>query len=201
MSDQAWDLDFTKQTVSDADIQNAAIPDDWYRVKLIKVEDNQKSGSKELTFRIIHGSLTGRIFREFLNNPQLANTAEAAAFAQKKAMCYSSRLGLVSDDANGKQVRVAFSTAVGKDFVVHLHTRKGEKKDFQSINFDIYPIGHKSIKPEIAHKLGLQAAPVAGTATAGGAAGAAVTPPGPTAAPPADPKGMADMLWGKNPGK
>lgn len=201
MADQAWDLDYTGQTVKDADINAGKLPDGvWYKLKLVDVTDDNDSGAKFLFFQIVQGPLAGAKIKERLNNPRFADKPSSAEFARKKSTCYASRLGLVDDKADGKQVQASFSTAIGREFVGKLSSRKGsEGGEFQGLDFDLFPIGHPKLVAEAYVAVGL---PVPAGAPHEGAAakGAKTVADTKTVAVPAkDPAAMAAMMWGDAP--
>lgn len=195
-AEQAWDIDFTGTTVADADRDNALAPDGWYRAKLIGTSDDNDNGSKILEFQIIYGPLAGKKIREYLNSPKFAHSEAGAEFAKRKAKCYSARLGLVDESANNRTVSLLFGNAIGKEVIIKLTTRKGEKKDFQGIDFDIYPPKHPSLHADIYPKVGLVAPPEAPKGDEKASrAGAKDTTPAAAPTPAKNPDQMAAALW------
>lgn len=193
-NDAAWDLDFGGTTTEAVDLDNSAIPDGWYRGKLIGVKDDNENGAKILEFQIIHGTLTGRKVREWLNNPKFQNSPGGIEFAKKKANCFAKRLGLVDSAADGKTVQRSYSAAIGKEMLFKLTTKKGEKKDFQGMDFDCYPPGHPSVKADVYAHVGLVAPPEAPKGTASETSKATKQDVVP-ATPAKSPEEMAKMVW------
>ena len=171
MPDAAWDLDYSGTSPKQADMNAGKIPDGWYRCVLKDVHDEQTDGSKVLTMKVCHGPMSGCEHRERLWNPQFSDKPDKA-----KALvnAYAARLGLVGEDAAGRQVKTAFSGAIGKEVCVRLVTRKGEKGEFQNIGdfgFDLYMAGHAKMPAEAYVACGLPVPPHAPKGSDGGGKG------------------------------
>jgi hypothetical protein len=190
----------------------------WYIAELEDVwEDEQNQGVVQFKYKILSsvaGQWDGRALFDRINDPEMAESEDAAKNARRRIKLLAKRLGLIGQDEYGKSdVQKSWLDARGTRVLLEVRKRSwkdkatGEPWEMTGIDFaGVYPLDHpldklKSFPAELRGVLqggagapaaratpGANPAPATGGAMASTMAAATapspVPPPGPKGAPP-----------------
>jgi hypothetical protein len=196
-----WSFDFANDTPEFID-SGGRLPEGWYKAKLIKTEDEQQRGGKELTFQVTAGQYAGQTAAKSLWNPQFSDTPEKMRNAATAAKNWAYRLGLITkeDIKSGKNVAVNWDKAINVERIIHVKKRtykdkQGNDQETVEIAYmGCFPFDHPDIPAEVRTMLNLGPArprePGDGQAPAS-ASGSTTAP----AAPPPNAADLAKSLW------
>lgn len=118
MDDLELDLDLTGLN-EDAVERGGSPPSGWYRTLIDEVERDQKHpGMLNITHRVISGPWKGSVIRDKLVSPDMAKDEAAAEKCRSRQAMYAKRLGLITSEHFGQNVRINWGDLIGKECFV-----------------------------------------------------------------------------------